>query len=387
MTVDTIQTGTIVPASPVQPLAMSQHTTEALRGLSEWVAAASQASQLVTPLVETAFIPDAYRPKVDPRATDLQRSEARQIAIANATAAVLQGITLGLDPLTSLQQIYIVHGRPGMYTKIKVALAQSKGHEIWTEDLSDSRAVVAGRRKGSQDIQRVTVTMEQARKAGWAGKNDNYNKTPQDMLWARAAGRVADRIAADVLMGIASVEDIQDEAASEAPAPAQRTIRPRQARAITPAPVGPSAPAQTPVGDDLLGYEDQPAAAATAAEPQPLDPGQWRRINARFVELEVVGEGQTAHRLRVISHIVGREISRGGELSADEGQLVLDKLAGESGPRVLDAAFGRTPASEPIPAAPDGDDLLGDGDDYDPTTEAGFGEMDGGEAAGEELLG
>jgi hypothetical protein len=122
--------------------------SDALTRLGEWVDAARHAHQLVAPLVGTSFVPDSYKPKVDPRATPEQREEARQTAIANATAAVLQGITLGLDPMTALQQIYVVHGRPGMYAKIKVALAQSRGHEVWTEDLSDSRAVVAGRRRG-----------------------------------------------------------------------------------------------------------------------------------------------------------------------------------------------------------------------------------------------
>jgi len=389
MTVDTIQTGTLAAHAPVQPLAISHNTTEALRGLGEWVAAAQQAVQLVTPLVDTAFVPDAYRPKVDPRATVEQHTEARQVAVANATAAVLQGITLGLDPLTSLQQIYIVHGRPGMYTRIKVALALSKGHEIWTEDLSDTRAVVAGRRKGSQEIQRVTVTMDQARKAGWTS-NKKYAETPQDMLWARAAGRVADRVAADVLMGIASVEDIQDDAAADVQVTGTRTVKPRQARAITPAPATTptgAQPAQAPVGDDLLGYDDEPAAApAPAAAPQPMAEGTWRKINARFVELEVVGEGQQATRLRVISHIVGRTVTRGGELTADEGQLVVENLTGDAGYRVLEQALDRGPAEQPAPApalAPAVEaGVVDDLDDYDPTVDDGFG-MDGAEAAAE----
>jgi len=183
--------------------------TDALARLGEWVQAARDAHALVSPLVDTAFVPEAYKPKLDPRATDAQKAEARAVAVANATAAVLQGITLGLDPLTSLQQIYIVHGRPGMYAKLMVALVQSRGHEVWVDDISDSRCVVGGRRKGSEHIERVTVTMDQARKAGWT-TNQAYTKTPQDMLYARAAGRLCSHIASDVLMGIASVEEIQD---------------------------------------------------------------------------------------------------------------------------------------------------------------------------------
>lgn len=206
---------------------------EALDRLGRWVQAARDAHALVSPLVDTAFVPEAYRPKVDPRASAEAKAAARATAVANATAAVLQGITLGLDPLTSLQQIYVVHNRPGMYAKLKVALVQSRGHDIWVEDISDTRCVMAGRRKGSDQIERVTVTMDQARKAGWTS-NQAYAKTPQDMLYARAAGRLCDHIAADVLMGIASVEEIQDTIQANAEVGnGQRVVSPR--RRATPA--------------------------------------------------------------------------------------------------------------------------------------------------------
>jgi hypothetical protein len=218
---------------------------DALAKLGDWVQAARHAHQLVAPLVGTAFVPDAYKPKIDPRATAEQKAEAREMAIANATAAVLQGITLGLDPMTALQQIYIVHGRPGMYSEIKVALVKSRGHEVWTEDISDTRAVVCGRRKGTDYIERVTVTMDQARKAGWT-TNQAYSKTPQDMLYARAAGRVCDRVAPDVLMGIASVEEIQDTIQAEATVGnGTRTVTPRK-RAAAQAITGRSRPRPSP---------------------------------------------------------------------------------------------------------------------------------------------
>jgi hypothetical protein len=241
------------------------HANEALARLGQWVQAARDAHQLVSPLVGTAFVPDSYKPRVDPRATAEEKSEARQAAVANATAAVLQGITLGLDPLTALQQIYIIHGRPGMYAKLKVALVQSRGHEVWTEDLSDSRAVVAGRRAGTTHIERVVVTMAQAQKAGWA-KNENYTKAPQDMLYARAAGRVCDRIASDVLMGIASVEEIQDAIQTTAEAgDGTRTVSPRRAKQIAARRASDAVVVEAPPLDEV----PSPAPPRAPAEPEP----------------------------------------------------------------------------------------------------------------------
>jgi hypothetical protein len=251
-------------------IAVLDDANDALARLGAWVEAARHAHQLVAPLVGTSFVPDAYKPKIDPRATPEQKAEARATAIANATAAVLQGITLGLDPMTALQQIYVVHGRPGMYTKIKVALVQSRGHEVWTEDVSDTRAVVAGRRRGSDTIERVTVTMEQARKAGWT-RNDNYQKTPQDMLYARAAGRVCDRVAPDALMGIASVEEINDETAPPNGA-STHTVSPRK-RVTRPALA--AAPTEPPLDEDPITEPGtEPVTSDTTEEPT-LDDDGW----------------------------------------------------------------------------------------------------------------
>lgn len=386
MTVQTIQQPT---PNGVQPMAVSV-SHAGLDMLHRWVSAADEASQLVARIIRTPFVPDSYRPQIDPRATAEQRAEAEALAIANGTAAVLQGISVGLDPLTALQNIYIIHGRPGMYAEIMVALVQSAGHEVWTEETSGTRAVVSGRRKGSDAVERVVITMEMARAAGWVGRNKNYQSVPADMLWARAAGRVCKRIGADVLHGIASVEEVQDNqgeavgsrkvqrsparqaiassaAAAEAQASAELDQDPRGAHTAKPA-------RSAPTGPPLPGEDDGPA---------PLDKRQWDAINREFVRLEVTGEGQTAARLTVISHLVGRQVGAGRELVADEGQFILDNLAGDLGFEVVAAALGRpAPAGEPAQDA-----LIGDADpdtDDAAPTDAEWAAMTGGEAEGDE---
>lgn len=383
MTVDTFQPdplgGVVAP-----PVFSASGTSAALEQLAQWVTAAQNAHQLVAPLVATPFVPDSYRPKVDPRATDEQKRDAYNVAVATGTAAVLQGLSLGLDPLTSLQQIYVVHGRPGMYARIKVALVTSRGHEVWTEDLTDVRAVVCGRRKGSQNTERVVITMDMAKKAGWTS-NNTYTKTPQDMLYARAAGRVCDRIAPDVLMGIASVEDINDEVAVDAQPARTRTVkRAEVAGGERPALPAEQSPRPAPRATAEPEQRPQPSGPPLPGEDEPtepmLDARQWDAINRRFVELEVVGDGQKAARLTVISRIVDRPITRGGELTATEGQLVLDNLAGNLGFEVVAQALGTPAAAEPVTddAGP-GDDA---GDDAEPTDQE-WDAMGGAEAEAE----
>lgn len=176
--------------------------------LDEWITQASSAAQLARGLVSSFWVPAAYKPDIPRNADPEERAAATEVAVANATGAILFGWRLGLDPMTSLQQVYVVHGRPGMYAKMKVALAQAAGHEVWDEVYSAERAVVCGRRRGSEQVVRIEITIEQAKAAGWTS-NAAYGKTPADMLWARAASRVVDRVAADLLHGITSIEDIE----------------------------------------------------------------------------------------------------------------------------------------------------------------------------------
>lgn len=362
-------------------LAMPTVTGGSMPGLAilgDWLHAASSAEQLARQLVSSFFVPAAYKPN-GPNGVD--------VAVANATGAILLGQSLGLDPLTSLQQIYVVHGRPGMYTKLKVALAQARGHRVWDEEYGPERVTVCGQRRGTDDIVRITVTIDDAKRAGWYEQNANYKKTPADMLWARAAGRVVDRVAADVLFGLASIEDLVDE-----PAPAAR-VTIDDVRGTTPAAAEPAAIAAAPTGDGRI------------------DERTWRDINATFVALGVTGPGQNERRLEAIRRIVGHPVSKGRELSAVQGDLVLDTLRGldRAGMRDLlagdpdadgQAAESRGGASTPRPssgsseAAPDErraptDGLLSGpegapaphpaGEEYDPSMEPGFGQ-DGGPA-------
>jgi hypothetical protein len=341
MTVQTTQPGQ--PGPDGAALALPAVTGGSMPGLAvitEWLTAAQTAEQLVTPLISSSFVPDAFKPRISANAGELEQRQAFETARANATSAVLLGLSLGLDPLTSLQQIYVVKGRPGMYAKLKVALAQARGHRVWDEEYGPESVTVAGSRKGSDDVVRITLTMADAKRAGWTS-NDAYSKTPADMLWARAASRVVDRIAADVLMGIASIEDLDDV---DEPAPASARVTIDDVRGSAPAKASPAAVEAVP---------------AVAVEPEPIDERTWRAINAQFVTLGVTGPGQNEKRLTAISNIVGHEVEKGRDLTAIQGDLVLSTLQGLDRTRL--AELVGVPAPQPAPA-PVGDVDLGDAD-------------------------
>ena len=364
MTVNTIQQ-----AADGGALALPQAIGGDLPGLAvlqQWVAAAAQAEQLVSRIVDTAFVPASLwplppgrtlkdfpgqNPRVPDRQEDLEAFRwRRQVAIAAGTSAVLRGAGLGLDPLVSLDQIFVIYGRPSMYVKLKVALVTARGHVVDTVERTDERAVVRGRRAGDTDFQPpVVITIEAARRAGWV-KNDAYEKTPADMLWNRAASRVVDMIGADVLFGIASIEDVEPVDEDAAATPARVTIDDVRGTSAAPAAASILEPAP-----------EQASAAAPPAEQQPprIDERTWRAINTAFVSLGVTGPGQNEKRLTAISNIVGHPVEKGRDLTAVQGDVVLSTLQGVDRTRL--AELVGVPAPQPVDdvdlgdADPDGD--------------------------------
>lgn len=304
--------------------------TDAMVRLGQWVDAAAQAHKLVRPLVDSAFVPDNFKPRIDPRASDEEKAHARDVAVANATSAVLLGLNLGLDPLTALQQIILIKNRPGMYAKAKVGILTARGYDIWTETLTDERAVVCVVRPGSDRVERFEVTMDMARNAGWTS-NDNYAKTPHDMLYARAAGRACDRTGAHILLGIPTAEDIPDVIHVQADA----------GRPITRA--------------DLLDAEPVTDDAPPAApEPERVTPkassGQQRTMGARFKRL---GIDDRDDRLTRVSLVIGRDVDSADELTATEADAVIVSLDREintlNTPKVSEGGWPETaqPPADP----------------------------------------
>src|SRR5690606_30549775 len=150
------------------------------------------AAQLAQAMATTAFVPAHFRGKPD-----------------DVAAAIMYGAAIGLDPMASLRAIYVVNGSPGMYARQMVAIVQAAGHQVWTEDSTDEAVTVAGQRRGSEHVERVTWTYARAKKAGYTS-NKKYDTDPQAMLWARAASDVARRMAPDALAGLdTSVEELQ----------------------------------------------------------------------------------------------------------------------------------------------------------------------------------
>lgn len=134
---------------------------------------------------------------------------------ADVFLAISLGLELGLPPVTALQSVYVVHGRPGLYADAMVALVLASGLAEYFHlvEMTPAKAVWETKRRGAPQATRIEITIEQARIAGWASQNKKYDTEPDVMLSARAKSRLAKQVYPDVLKGIASVEEIRDGAA------------------------------------------------------------------------------------------------------------------------------------------------------------------------------
>ncbi|KDS94187.1 hypothetical protein DHOM_02760 [Dermabacter hominis 1368] len=257
---------------------VTQHEPQAvaLTTPSTIVSAAQEmtsAGQLANGLCGTSFVPQHFRGKPE-----------------EAAAAIMYGSTLGMDPLTSLQQIYSIGGKPALYSRAMVAIVLSKGHQIWTVEDTPESVTVAGRRRGSDRVEQITWTIDRAKSAGYTS-NKNYQKDPHAMLYARAAGDVARRIAPDALLGLAySAEELELH------------------------------------GDTSVSTQRVKASASDFDQPEETDPAvpsdaqvkrMWAGIRSRIDE--------TQHRA-FIEETIGHPIESSKQLTRDEVAKIIDRL-------------------------------------------------------------
>jgi hypothetical protein len=272
--------------------------------LVAWAQAAGAAHDLASALVQTNFVPQVFRGKV-----------------GDGTAAIIMGDELGLSPLAALRSIYMISGTPAMYARTMVALAQSRGHEIWTEKSTAAEVIVCGRRRGSEHVERAVWTIARAQKAGYT-KNAKYQSSPDEMLYAKAAAEVARKVAADVLLGVPfSVEDLELEQPAATVTVTRQNGATKTVQRAQPATAQPEPDLEPePAKPEPPAVEPKPA--ATDGEPM-ITRAQSSKLHAVFGDF---GISERAHRLRVVSKIIGRDVASSSDVTKAEATTLIDTL-------------------------------------------------------------
>lgn len=285
------------------------HRTAAVQSLTEWAQSAQAAMVVAEQLSRSSFVPEQFRGKP-----------------AEATAAILAGLEVGLQPMAALRSFDIIQGTAAPRALTLRAVALAHGHEIELIESTATRCKMRGRRAGSVAWQTVDWTIDRAKSLNLTGK-DNWRKQPQAMLMARATSELARLVAADAILGIGySAEEIADGVGAGVDVPPVTTAEPtaaagtrRMSRRKPTAeadaePAGTSGePAPSEPDPPLTGDDDAPL----------LTDAQKRKIHALLGSIEVTDR---ADRLSLCSSIVERQLSSSSDLTKDEASKVIEAL-------------------------------------------------------------
>lgn len=268
--------------------------SEAVQRLATWAESAEAAYQVATRLVQTSFVPEAFRG-----------------APADATAAILAGSEVGLSPMASLRAFDVIQGTAAPRALTLRAVAQANGCDIEVLEATDTRCKVRCRRRGGA-WQEVVWTIDRARRLNLVSKH-NWKAQPQAMLIARATAEAARIVAADAILGLNggyAVEEL-DNGADESTVTMTRD-KPRTLR---------RAPMQAVPEPDLEpGEPEQETNDGVTSN-------QLKKIGAAMRER---GLTERADALAYVAGVIGRDIGSRNELSKHEAHQVIEALEADT---------------------------------------------------------
>ena len=149
----------------------------------------------------------------------------------NVLVAIQWGMEIGLAPLQAMQNIAVINGRPSLWGDALLALCKASPLcEYITETVDGETAICVAKRRGDPQPVVREFSMEDAKKAGVAGKQGPWTQYPKRMLQMRARGFCLRDAFPDVLKGMAVAEEERDrevigtaETTGPDPKPASRT--------------------------------------------------------------------------------------------------------------------------------------------------------------------
>lgn len=263
-----------IPPRPVASLEVASRSDLAVMGAFDSGHSFTHAQRVAKMLVNSQLVPEHFRGEAN---------------IGNAVLALDMALRLKMNPLLVMQQCYLVYGKPAWSAQFIIGvLNASKRFEsirfetrdlgpcqvgnvkfqnlqtiAWTTDrgvkLPDGAGTLkAAKEKGIPVLEGPPITIEMAVRDGWyERKGSKWQTLAGLMLHYRAATFFGRLYAPELLMGLPTVEELEDIGAPSVP-----TVRPvfaaQTARAL-----------ETETASAL-----PPVAASTVAESEPQPPGE-----------------------------------------------------------------------------------------------------------------
>jgi len=108
-------------------------------------------------------------------------------------------MSYGLNPIQALNNgLYLFNGNVELPSHTIAMLIRRNGHHFEALEMDDKRCVLKGTRADNGGTWVETYTIEDAKMAGLAGK-DNWKKHPRDMLYSRCLSRLGKHLFSDAI--------------------------------------------------------------------------------------------------------------------------------------------------------------------------------------------
>ncbi|HKX45276.1 MAG TPA: hypothetical protein VJP77_01035 [Planctomycetota bacterium] len=278
---------------------------------------------------------------------------------ANLLWAISYGQTLGVDPMTAVQSIHVINGKPTASADLIAGLVRRAGHKL--RITGDDRKAVAQiiRADDPGFTFEVVWTIERAQAAKLTSK-DTWKQFPAAMLKARAITEVARSACSEILQGtIYTPEELganvdADGVPVEAPVQQLRRVQPGETdQWATPAATADVPPESlTPAGRDYLHEAMAAPDAATVrqiwqdAKGEGARPGYLAQI-ADVGKEKAAAEQQAAEDAAADGEVVEGEVvetteqptADNAEADAQAAERQLRAAAAKVGLDTLDADF------------------------------------------------
>lgn len=304
---------------------VTEPTTQAIQRLEMEARAMETAVKIARGLSQTQMVPEHFR-----------FSSKGEAAMYDLAAAILYGAELGLSAVQSAQNVFVVRGKPAVFSRTMAAQVRRAGYVIEEVEASDRKVVWKALRDGNWAVSEWTI--ERAQAAGYT-TNKLYSTNPTEMLRAKCIAEVCRIKFQDVLLGMAySVEELQLMDGTQMSRPvkrAQATGMNRLREAATADRTGPPTPPDGPE------RKSEPAAPerkdlpkpTQPAKPQPEEePAPARATDEQVAEIQSYykrNKVATKDALGDLTQMLQRDklLQSYNELTADDAADVLQMLA------------------------------------------------------------
>ena len=178
--------------------AVETYTTPSTKGLQRLraeVEAMKDAATMARGIAASGFVPDHWL-----------KDKSSDQAVAAMASAILFGAELGLSAMRSVNELFVVRGKPAMYSRTMAALVRSAGYVIEPVEETSERVCWKGYRDGNWKFSEWS--MARAQQAGYT-TNKLYQTEPIAMLRAKCIAELCRIAYQDVLLGMDySIEEI-----------------------------------------------------------------------------------------------------------------------------------------------------------------------------------